>query len=103
MIQIRRILRTTDSGFFGRELEFGGEDQGIVEIGVAIGEAQVVALADLDLIGRVEHGGSADELADGSLAAAGIAAQRPADGPRNAGQDLEAAQPGPRGMRDQAP
>ena len=83
-------------GFLGRELEFGREDQGLVEVGVAIGEAEVVALADLDLISRVEDCGPADELADGSLAAAGVAPQRPADGAGDAGQHLEAAQPRPR-------
>ena len=84
-------------GIFGRQLELGGEDHGLVEVGVAIGEAEVVALADLDLIGRVEDRGPADELADRALAAAGIAAQGTPDRAGDAGEDFQAGQtrPGP--------
>ena len=91
MIQIRRIRRTTDLGIFGLQLELGGEDDRLVEVGVAVGEAQVVALADLDLVGGVEHRGAADELADRTLAAAGIAAQGAADRAGDARQDLQPA------------
>ena len=70
MIQIRRIRRTTDSGSSGVSSNSAERINGLVEVGVAIGEAEVVALADLDLVGRVENGGPADELADRSLAAA---------------------------------
>ncbi len=69
-------------GIFGLELEFGGEDDGLIEVRVAVGEAQVVALANLDLVGRVEDGGPAHELADRALAAARVAPQRAADGAR---------------------
>ena len=32
---------------------------------------------DLDFVGRVQHGGPADELADGTLAVTGVAAEPP--------------------------
>ena len=83
------------------ELELGGEDQWLVEVGVAIGEAEVVSFPHLDDISRVENGRAADELADCSLAAAGVAPQGTADRARYARQNLEAGQSGPGGMRDQ--
>ena len=83
------------------ELEFGREDHRLVEVRLAVGEAEVVALADLDLVGRVEDRGPADELADRPLAAARIAAERAADGPGNPREDLEPGEPRPRRLRDQ--
>ena len=101
MIQIRRIRRTTDSGSSRLELELGREDHRLVEVRLAVGEAEVVALADLDLVGGVDDGGPADELADRPLAAAGVAAQGAADGAGDAGQDLQPGQAGAGRLRDQ--
>ena len=54
---------------FAGEFEFGRENQGLVEVGVSIGEAEVVSLAHLDSISRVDDGRTADELTDRPLAA----------------------------------
>ena len=64
-------------GILRLQLEFGREDHRLVEIRLAVGEAEVVALADLDLVGRVEDRGPADELADRPLPAARVAASAP--------------------------
>ena len=88
-------------GVLGLELELGGEDHRLVEVRLAVGEAEVVAVADLDLAGGVDDGRAADELADRALAVAGIAPQGAADGAGDAGQDLQPGQTGAGRVRDQ--
>ncbi len=68
---------------------------------MAIVEIEVIAFAHLDLIGQVKHHRAADELADGALAAAGVAAEGSANGAGDSRQDLEPRQARPRGLRDQ--
>ena len=78
---------------FRLELKFGRQDHGFIEVRVPVGKAQVVAFAHLDQVGRVEDGGTADELADRPLPAPGIAAQRSAHCPGNAREDSSPPSP----------
>src|SRR5208337_5255001 len=83
------------------ELEFRGDDNWLVQVGRPVGEAEVVAVADLDLASRIQDGGTPHELADGALAAFRIATQGTPHGAWYSGQDLEAGQACPGRLRDQ--